>query len=240
LSAFAWLGGSAGWGFGAGPERWRAVGPDQPLAGQAGAEPLPLPLPFAGALGDLGPPEEVARTRPVALEVLAAAAAAERPAPRDQMEPPGVAGAPVVRAGLVGLPGLAGLVVLLTGLAVLLELVVLVALVVLLELVVLLVVERGGRSSGGAGRLVPAPGSAAEARRTEGAPPAMRRVPPVSPSESVGEGGSGRSRAAYPSVAPSEGTADPAVPDRVPVPALAAPASAAAWPGLRRAQRAAR
>jgi hypothetical protein len=139
-------------------------------------------------------------------------AGAERPAPRDQLE-----AAPAGPAPLVPLPW--------PGL--------------------------GGRSSGGAVR-APLSASGMFRFRARLAALAPRREPGlVSPSPSAAGGASGRNRDAY---------ASPAVPGPVPVPAsadvpemgtaaaaapaptpLATPAATvAAWPGLRRAHRAAR
>jgi hypothetical protein len=108
-----------------------------------------------------------------------------------------------------------------------------------------LVAERGGRSSGGATRLPPLSASGAFLLRA--APPApliTRREPGLaSPSPSAGGGASGRSREAYASLdalatVPAEAADPAAAPALAP---LATPAAtAAAWPGFRRAHRAAR
>jgi hypothetical protein len=188
---------SAGSGFGLGAGRCRALAAvGHPLDGQDGPELLPL-TGGAGALGDLGPAAAVARARPVDPMEPAEPAAAppERPAPRDQPEPPPARPTPgvlVVLGDGVGL--VAGLLVPAVVLLLVLALVVLLGLVVF---TVLLVPDLGGRSSGGAGRPGAVPVSGALGRRTEVALPAIRRVPPpASPSPSDGGGASGRNRGA--------------------------------------------
>jgi hypothetical protein len=117
---------------------------------------------------------------------------------------------------------------------------------------------RGGRSSGGATRLLPPSASVTFLVRAEPGPeppPTTRREPPLaSPSPSAGGGASGRSRDAYASPVPAAAgsAADPAasaaaprpaaVPAAVPAatPAAAPTATAAACPWFRRAHRAAR
>ena len=113
--------------------------------------------------------------------------------------------------------------------------------------------DLGGRSSGGATRspLLAAAGILGlRAVPAALAPLTTRREPAeVSPSPSAGGGASGRNREAYASLdalatvparaAPSAEAADPAA-TPAPAPAATPAATAAAWPGLRRAHRAAR
>jgi len=104
--------------------------------------------------------------------------------------------------------------------------------------------DLGGRSSGGAVRVVPPSPSAATRPLADVATPAsLRGLGPPSPS--AAGGASWRNRDAYASPAPwavpaasPDATAAAAAP--APAPLAAPAASAAAWPGLRRAHRAAR
>jgi translation initiation factor IF-2 len=158
-------------------------------------------------------PEDAARVRGPAWP-----AAAERPAPRDQpAADPAAPAAPEVPDDPAGpLPDL------------------------------------DGRSSGGATRLPLAASGMFGLRALPAAlTPLTTRRPPVlvSPSPSAGGGASGRNREAYASLdalatVPARAAVSPeaGVPAATPAPAPAATpaASAAAWPGLRRAHRAAR
>jgi hypothetical protein len=159
-------------------------------------------------------PEDAARVRGPAWP----AAAAERPAPRDHpAADPAAPAIPEVPAAPAGpLPDL------------------------------------GGRSRGGATRpLLAASGMFLFRAVPTALTPLTTRRPPVlaSPSPSAGGGASGRNREAYASLdalatvpARAAESAEAAVPAATPAPAPAATpaATAAAWPGLRRAHRAAR
>src|SRR5580704_18302607 len=221
--AACWAGGEAGLRSAAGRCRGPApvLAPGQPaeagLCGQAGAgwrepdPPVPLvPLVLLAVLLVGGGPPDVARDR-----AGGDPAAGECPAPRDQLAA-ALAGAlpPVALSPVAGPP----------------------------------VSDLGGRSSGGAAR---APLSASGMVRLRVSPAAAPRRDPglVSPSPSAAGGASGRNRDAY---------ASPVAPGPVPVPAAVSPpvaaavaapaptppatpaATAAAWPGFRRAHRAAR